>query len=108
MGNVKKGGMCFRTTLCLRGALLPGIALMNNNREAERALRGGLQWSTQPCIEFGIRRQELPRWQNVLNAVLCRGHVYEHVVRARTHMPDRATAGERPLGIPPQIRGGPT
>ena len=41
-----------------KGSATPRIALMNNNREAERALRGGLQWSTQPCIEFGIRRRE--------------------------------------------------
>ena len=53
----RKGGVCFSHDPMPKRSATPRIALMNNNREAERALRGGLQWSTQPCIEFGIRPQ---------------------------------------------------
>ena len=45
MGNVKKGGVCESHDPMPKRSATPRIALMNNNREAKRALRGGLQWS---------------------------------------------------------------
>jgi hypothetical protein len=51
----KMGGVCFSHDPMPKRSATPRIALIDHNREAKRALRGGLQWSTQPCIEFGIR-----------------------------------------------------